>query len=114
MPSPIATQAQVALCPHGGSVQVAPQQVRVRLSGQVLLLQQDLGSVTGCPFQVPVGPAVKAQPCVRVTFMTGALRVRASGKPVLLKSSPGLCQSAEQIPQGPPNSINDQLRVRGS
>jgi hypothetical protein len=31
----------------------------------------------------------------------------------LLKASTGLCLSAEQIPQGPPNVIMTQMRVKG-
>jgi len=40
--------------------------------------------------------------------------VRVGGQPVILQNSTGLCQSAEQIPQGPPNVVMTQMRVRGT
>ena len=62
----------------------------------------DLTTVAGCPFQVPVGAGTKPQPCVKVQWPVPATRVKVDGQPVLLQTSTGLCQSAEQIPQGPP------------
>jgi hypothetical protein len=40
--------------------------------------------------------------------------VRVGGQQALLQTSSGLCQSAEQIPQGPPNVIAGQIRVKGT
>jgi len=39
--------------------------------------------------------------------------VLVGGQPALLQTSPGLCQSAEQIPAGPPTVIAGQVRVKG-
>ena len=64
-----------------------------------------------CPFTVPgKGP----QPCVKVQWLVPALRVKVMGQQVLLQSSSGLCQSGEQIPQGPPNIVSTQIRVKGT
>jgi hypothetical protein len=62
---------------------------------------------------VPVGAGTKPQPCVKVQWATPATRVKVLGQPVLLQSSSGVCQSAEQIPQGAPVIAATQTRVRG-
>lgn len=98
------------LCSHAGQASIIPSQVRVRVSGQIVAVQSDLTTVAGCPFTVP-GP--KPQPCVTVRWIAAATRVRANGQPVLLQNSSGLCQSAEQAPQGAPNIVVTQMRVRG-
>jgi hypothetical protein len=36
------------------------------------------------------------------------------GQPAILQTSSGLCQSAEQIPQGPPTVIVTQVRASGT
>ena len=56
-----------------------------------------------------VGP--KPQPCVKVLWLVPAVRVQVMGQPVIIQTSVGLCQSAEQIPQGPPNVIVAQTRA---
>jgi hypothetical protein len=43
--------------------------------------------------------------------VTPATRVLANGKPVMLQTSAGICQSAEQIPQGAPIVSVVQPRV---
>lgn len=107
---PLLHVSATVLCTHGGQASIIPSQVRVRVSGQIVAVQSDLTTVAGCPFTVP-GP--KPQPCVTVRWITAATRVRASGQPVLLQNSVGLCQSAEQAPQGAPNVVVTQMRVRG-
>ena len=60
-------------------------------------------AVAGCPFQVPVR-RTKPQPCVTVTWTRRRAKVhggRAAGA-ARHAGQPGVCQSAEQIPQGPP------------
>lgn len=99
-----------ALCPHGGPVQTVPGNARVLLGGQPVATMSDNFLVTGCVFTVPTG---KPQPCIKVQWLVAASRVRAGGQPVILQTSSGLCQSAEQIPQGPPNVVATQVRVRG-
>ena len=55
----------------------------------------------------------KPQPCVKVQWTTPATRVKVNGQFVLLSASSGLCQSAEQIPQGSPMVATTQKRVKG-
>jgi len=66
--------------------------------------------ISGCPFVV----SSKPQPCMRIQWLVPASRVKVGGQLVMLQSSSGICQSAEQIPQGPPNVLATQTRVRGT
>jgi len=102
-----------AICPHGGQVSVVSTNTRVKVMGQYAAVMGDTYTVAGCPFQIPVGPGTKPQPCVKVQWIVPALRVKVMGKQVLLKASPGICLSAEQIPQGPANVMMTQMRVKG-
>lgn len=99
-----------ALCPHAGPVQVVSSNTRVLVGGQPVATLADNFVISGCVFTVPSG---KPQPCVTVQWLVPASRVRVGGQPVILQTSTGLCQSAEQIPQGPPNVVTTQVRVRG-
>lgn len=101
-------------CSHAASAMLPAQGARVRAMGHVVAVQGDRGAVSACPFQIPVGPGTKPQPCVAIIWTVPALRVRVMGKFALLVNSPGICQSAEQIPQGSPLISVFQTRVRGS
>jgi hypothetical protein len=103
-----------AICPHAGQVTTVSSNTRVTVSGQPVATMNDTYTVAGCPFQIPVGPGTKPQPCVKVQWLVPALRVLVSGQPAILQSSSGLCQSAEQIPQGPPSVVATQPRVSGT
>jgi len=99
-----------AMCPHAGQVAVISSNTRVFLSGQPAATFSDTYTIAGCPFTVP-GP--KPQPCIKVQWLVPATRVMVNHQPVILQDSTGLCLSAEQIPQGPPNVIVTQIRVKG-
>ena len=99
-----------ATCPHGGQVSTISTNTRVLVSGQPVATLGDTYLVAGCAFTVPVG---KPQPCVKVQWLVPATRVLVGGKPAILQTSTGICQSAEQIPQGPPIVIATQTRVSG-
>lgn len=94
-------------CPHGGTVQAVPSQVKVQLNGQPALLVSDTTLVAGCPFTV--GP--KPQPCVTVTWSAPATRVQVTGTAPLLATSIGLCKSIEGIPQGAVLIVSTQTKV---
>lgn len=103
-----------AMCPHGAPISVASSNARVRVGGQPVALASDTCSIAGCPFQVPLPPGgTKPQPCVSVNWLVPSSRVRVGGQAVVLKVSTGICQSAEQIPQGSPNVVATQFRVSG-
>lgn len=100
-----------AICPHGGQVSVISTNVRVKVGGQPVATLADTYPIAGCAFTVP-GP--KPQPCVKVQWLAPATRVLVGGQPAILQASSGLCLSAEQIPQGPPNVVATQIRVKGT
>ena len=102
------------LCSHGATANMISANTRVRVSGQPVATLNDVTTVAGCPFQVPATPSPKLQPCVKIQWSAPAARVRVNGQPVLLQSSSGLCQSAEQAPQGPPVVAATQTRVKGT
>ena len=101
-----------ALCPHAGQVSIQASGTQVKVNGQAVVTLNDTFTISGCPFQVPATPT-KPQPCVSIRWIVPASRVRINGQAVLLSNSSGICQSAEQIPQGPPNIIVTQTRVSG-
>ena len=100
-------------CPHSAKATLTTSNARVRVSGQPVAVAGDQAAIAGCPFQVPIGTGTKPQPCVTASWTTASLRVRVMGRPALLNTSVGMCKSAEQIPQGPPNVLQVQLRVKG-
>jgi uncharacterized Zn-binding protein involved in type VI secretion len=111
MPGFLLHVGATAICPHGGQVSIISTNTRVLVGGQPVATLADTYLVAGCAFTVP-GP--KPQPCVKVQWLAPAVRVLVGGQPAILQTSAGLCQSAEQIPQGPPSVIVTQVRVRGT
>lgn len=105
------TSSSQIICPHAGQVSVIPSNFRVKAMGSPVATMGDQYLIAGCAFTIPPG---KPQPCIKVQWLVPATRVRVGGQPVLLQNSSGLCQSAEQIPQGPPNAVVTQMRVKGA
>ena len=97
------------VCPHQGRASANPSNTRVKAGGQAVLVLSDVTSVSGCPFFA----GNKAQPCVQVKWTSAATRILINGQPPLLSTGSGLCQSIEQIPQGPPSIVMTQVRVNG-
>ncbi len=101
MPGLLLTQGSLALCGHGGQARPTAVFPRVKLSGMAVVLQTAPFAVTGCPFP--------QAPCVSGQFLTGAVRVRVQGQPVLLQDSRAVC-----APSGAPlHIIQTQPRVKG-
>ncbi|RAP78307.1 hypothetical protein DL346_07725 [Paenibacillus montanisoli] len=100
-----------ALCSHGGQVSTLSSNQKVLVNGMAVVVQSDTSQVAGCAFTVPPG---RPQPCMTVRWLAPAVRVFINGQPAILQSSSGICQSAEQIPQGPPTLITTQTRVSGT
>jgi len=102
-------------CLHAAPATIAPSQPRVLVSGQSLANITAVTTVAGCVFTVP-GP--KPQPCVLVKWLMPSARFLVNGQPAALTPAPGpapgICQSAEQIPQGAPIVGAVQIRVVGS
>lgn len=107
MPGPVLHTGTIATCPHGGMLNIVVASPRVMVSGMPAAVLTDQGLVAGCVFTVPGKP----QPCVTTRWIAGATRVLASGAPLLINPCVAICQSAEQIPGGPPIIAGSQTRV---
>ncbi|MFO7540429.1 MAG: hypothetical protein R6X32_20510 [Chloroflexota bacterium] len=114
MATPLLVESASILCTHGATVSAQASNKGVTINGQAVVVLSDVFTVSGCPFQIPIGTGTKPQPCVKVQWVVPAKRVRVNGQPVLLQDSTGICQSAEQIPQGSPNVVMTQFRVKGT
>ena len=108
----------VMQCFHAAKATIAPSQPRVLVSGQPIATMASVIAVAGCPFQIPFGVGTKPQPCVLVKWAMPSTRFLVAGQPAALDPAPGpgpgICQSVEQIPQGPPVVSTFQIRVMGS
>lgn len=108
----------VMQCTHAAPATIAPTQPRVLVSGQPIATMSSPMTVTGCLFQIPVGPGTKPSPCLTIRWMMPSTRFLVNGQPAALIPTPGpgpaICQSPEQLPQGPPVVSTVQIRVIGS
>ena len=106
MPGFLLHVVEAVQCMHGGQAQPTAPNPRVRVSGQPIVVQAAPYMIAGCTFPPP--PAANG-PCVTAQWVSAALRVKASGMPVLLQDSQATC-----IPNGTPvNIVATQVRVRG-
>lgn len=108
MTLPVATMATRIQCPHAAPGTVVTATAKVQIDMAFPLVLGDKGTITGCPFTVPNG---KPQPCVTALLTKAATKVLAENKPVLLFNPADICQSAEQIPQGPVGWTSIQQKV---
>lgn len=95
-------------CPHGGSVSIASTNTRVKADGAYVVTMGDTFTVSGCAFTLP-GP--KPSPCVIVRWVSVDTRVRVNSTFTLSRSSVGICQAADQTPQGPVIIANTQVKA---
>ena len=122
MPGFLMHVGAVMTCFHqAGQATIPPTQPRVLVSGQPVATISPppvpLATVAGCPFTTPP-PASKPQPCMTILWSMPSTRFLVNGLPAALIPAPGIgpgiCQSAEQIPQGVPTVKVVQSRVIGS
>lgn len=107
MPGTILHVGASVLCAHGGQAQPTAPNPRVLLSGQPVVTGAAPYVVGGCALPPPTAGN---GPCVSATWITAALRVTASGVPVLLLDSQAIC-----APTGTPLLITQtQSRVIGT
>jgi hypothetical protein len=105
MPGFLLHMGATVICSHGGQAMPTAPNPRVKVSSQLIVTQTTTYTVAGCPFSTPGGPL----PCVTAQWMTGAIRVKAGGLPVLLQDS-----QAITVPNGVPlNVLVTQPRVKG-
>ena len=112
MPGLLMHANAVCQCTHAAPATIVPTQARVLVSGQPVATMTSQIMVAGCPFTLPLP---KPQPCITIKWLMPSVRVLVLAQPAMLVPAPGpgpgLCQSAEQIPQGPPIVSAVQLRV---
>ncbi len=111
MPGNILTIASTVLCMHGGSAILTTANSKVMADNMPALLESDVHSVAGCPFQIPVGVGTKPSPCIRIEWSGGSTQVQVNGVGVLLQSSIGKCFSPEGAMQGIASIVNTQLKA---
>jgi hypothetical protein len=110
MPGFLIHQNALIQCPHLSPITVvppSPPRVFVNAIMPVLTVANVPTVAPGCTFTLP-GP--KPSPCVRVQ-LTSATRVFINAQPAAILTPAVLCLNAEQVPQGPPNSMAIQTRV---
>lgn len=106
MPGPLLHVGALLSCTHSVPVASPTTNARVFVTGRPVLTVIDIVTVTGCPFTV----GTKPQPCVTVKTMPSA-KVLVNGQPAVILTPTTLCFSADQIPNGPPNSGAIQTRA---
>lgn len=94
-------------CSHGGNAQPTTPNLRVTVLGQPTVTLAAPYVVKGCGLPPP--PAGNG-PCRTAQFLNGSVRVTSFGQPLLLDSSPAICE-----PTGAPLLIAaTQTRVMGT
>jgi hypothetical protein len=88
MPGPLLHLAATVTCAHGGQATPTTPNPRVLLSGQPAVALTCPYVVAGCALPPP--PAANG-PCVTAQFVTAAVRVLATGQPLLLIDSQAIC-----------------------
>ncbi|MGZ8845701.1 MAG: hypothetical protein ACXW3C_04475 [Pyrinomonadaceae bacterium] len=111
MPGNILTTSSTVLCTHGGSATLTTANSKVMVDNALALLESDVHTVAGCPFQIPIGTGTKPSPCIKIEWSAGATQFQVNGVGVLLQSSVGKCSSAEGAVQGVANIVNTQMKV---
>ncbi|CAA9241472.1 MAG: hypothetical protein AVDCRST_MAG93-1344 [uncultured Chloroflexia bacterium] len=116
MPGLLVHIGAILNCPHPvGAVTANTSgvpRVWVNKGAQPVLTVKDLHAVAGCTVQVAGNPhpcvSVRLDPATRV-FVNGTPGV--IGPPAAILTPAALCYSADQLPQGPPNSSPIQKNV---
>lgn len=111
MPGNILTISSTVLCMHGGSAILTTANTKVKVDNVPALLESDVHSVAGCPFQIPVGVGTKPSPCIKIEWSGGSTQMQVNGVGVLIQSSIGKCSSPEGAPQGVASIVNTQMKV---
>jgi hypothetical protein len=84
--------------------------MKVKVGGAFALLSTDVFTVAGCPFTLPGGVY---HPCVLIQWQSPATKIKINGTPVLLESSIGMCQAADQAVQGKAIVSGVQTKAKG-
>jgi len=106
MPGFLLHVGAIVQCAHGGMAQPTLPNPRVKVMGQPTVQQAAPWTVAGCAFPPP--PAGNG-PCIVAQWVTGAVRIKSMGIPLLLQDSQAIC-----TPTGTPVMVSvTQPRVKG-
>ena len=109
MPGLLLTMSAAVLCAHGGKVNFAAPNPRVKIMGVPVPMSAPPVLIAGCPFPPP---PVANGPCVSAPWIpvTHTLRVKSNNLPLVCQSSQAIA-----IPTGTPITIAfaGQTRVKG-
>jgi hypothetical protein len=101
----VVDQNAAVQCLHAGQARPLTVDQRVKAGGQNIVTQSSSYSISACSLGSTSSP-----PCATATFVTAATRVKASGQPVILKTSQATC-----VPTGTGLTIiSTQVRVKGT
>lgn len=113
MASPLITTASTLTCPHGGTVAIVSANAKVAAAA-MLALATDTFTISGCPFQIPIGTGSVPHPCVTVKWLKPNKQTLVNGTPTLSGDSKSVCLAADLVPQGPVSVVAVQSGVTGS
>ena len=103
MPGPVLHSGATVLCAHAGQATPTAPSPRVQVSGQPVATDAATYVVAGCPFVPPGGNG----PCVTAQWVVGAVRVQATGQPLVIMTGQSVC-----TPTGTPLiPVSAQTRV---
>jgi hypothetical protein len=109
MPAPLFHLGADAKCPHQIPILFVPGNSKVLVGMKPVATMADMFTIAGCPFTIPPS---KPQPCVKAT-LTPSVKVLINGSPAILSVGITVCQSPEQIPNGPaviqPSSVQTKV-----
>src|SRR5690349_16069421 len=88
MPGFLLHEGAEVTCLHEGDAQPVLPDTRVKVSGQPIVTQVCTYTVGGCSMPPPTAGT---GPCTVCTWITAAIRVTASGIPVVLQDSQAVC-----------------------
>jgi hypothetical protein len=111
MPGFVLNVASTVLCMHGGTAILTTANTQLNVDNLPALLESDVHSVAGCPFQIPFGVGTKPSPCILIRWAGGSTQLSANGGGVLVQSSIGTCYSPEGVPQGIATIAATQTKV---
>ena len=85
MPGDILNISSTVMCMHGGSAILTTANTKVMVDNVPALLESDVHSVAGCPFQIPIGTGTKPSPCIRIEWSAGSTKMQVNGAGVLVQ-----------------------------
>lgn len=97
------------MCPHGGTVSIASQNVQASAGGDLIVRSSDTFLIGGCPFMAGSAP----HPCMQIQWLEPSSMTQAAEDFTVTGASVGLCVAGDQAPQGAPEVVDTQAQGAG-